>query len=43
MRLDREIVIGRFEMIDEDGALHVVLGDGSRRRIAAGDVFFGVP
>lgn len=41
VRLDREIVIGRFEMLDEDGALHVVLGDGSRRRFTAGDVFFG--
>ncbi len=43
VRLDREIVIGRFEMLDEDGALHVVLGDGSRRRFTTGDVFFGVP
>ena len=43
VRLDREIVIGRFELLDEDGAMHVVLGDGSRRRFTAGDVFFGVP
>ena len=42
VRLDREIVIGRFELLDEDGALHLVLGDGSRRRFTAGDVFFGV-
>ena len=41
VRLDREIIIGRFELLDEDGALHVVLGDGSRRRITAGDVYFG--
>lgn len=43
IRLDREIVIGRFELLDEDGALHLVLGDGSRRRFTAGDVFFGEP
>lgn len=41
VRLDRELVIGRFELLDEDGALHLVLGDGSRRRFTAGDVFFG--
>jgi len=41
VRLDREIVIGRFELLDEDGALHLVLGDGSRRRFATGDVYFG--
>ena len=43
VRLDREIVIGRFELLDEDGALHIVLGDGSRRRITAGDLYFGEP
>lgn len=43
IRLEREIVIGRFELLDEDGALHLVLGDGSRRRFTAGEVFFGEP
>ncbi len=43
VRLHREIVIGRFELLDEDGALHLVLGDGSRRRFTAGDVYFGEP
>ena len=43
VRLDRELVLGRFEMLDEDGALHLVLGDGSHRRFTAGDVFFGEP
>lgn len=38
-RLEREEIRGRFEDIDPDGTLVMALADGSRRRIAAGDIF----
>lgn len=38
-RLEREEVSGRFEDIAPDGTLVMALADGSRRRIAAGDIF----
>ena len=38
-RLEREEVTGRFDDIDPDGTLVMELADGSRRRIAAGDIF----
>jgi BirA family biotin operon repressor/biotin-[acetyl-CoA-carboxylase] ligase len=40
-RLGREIVEGRAEGVDPDGALRLRLADGSLRLISAGDVFFG--
>ncbi len=40
-RLDHETVDGTAEGLDEDGALRVRLGDGTLRRITAGDVYFG--
>ncbi len=39
VRLPRETLRGRFEAIDERGALLLVLPDGARRTITAGDVF----
>ncbi len=41
VRLDRETVSGRFEDLDADGAMLLGLAGGGRRRITAGDVFFG--
>ncbi|WP_374308648.1 biotin--[acetyl-CoA-carboxylase] ligase [Dongia sp.] len=38
-RLEREEVTGRFDDIDPDGTLVMGLADGSKRRIAAGDIF----
>ena len=38
-RLEKEEVSGRFDDIEADGTLIVALSDGSRRRIAAGDIF----
>lgn len=40
VRLDRETLSGRFEALDESGALALALPDGGRRLVAAGDVFF---
>ncbi len=40
VRLDRETLVGRFAALDEGGALALELADGSRRLVAAGDVFF---
>jgi len=40
VRLDRETLSGRFEALDETGALALALPDGGRRLVAAGDVFF---
>ena len=40
VRLPREEVHGRFESLDDDGALMLRLADGGTRRISAGDVFF---
>lgn len=40
-RLGSETVEGVAEGLDPDGALRLRLGDGSLRRITAGDVFFG--
>lgn len=42
-RLDRETVEGVAEGLEPDGALALRLGDGSLRRITAGDVFFPEP
>jgi len=41
VRMDGEIVRGRFETIDDHGCLVVLRNDGSRRRVAAGEVHFG--
>lgn len=38
-RLDREEVSGHFEDIETDGTLVLALADGTKRRIAAGDIF----
>ncbi|WP_374651860.1 biotin--[acetyl-CoA-carboxylase] ligase [Dongia sp.] len=38
-RLEREEIVGRFEDIDPDGTLVLALADGSRRCLAAGDIF----
>jgi BirA family biotin operon repressor/biotin-[acetyl-CoA-carboxylase] ligase len=40
VRLDRETLTGRFEALDETGALALALPQGGSRLIAAGDVFF---
>ena len=40
VRLDRETLTGRFESLDESGALALALPEGGRRLVAAGDVFF---
>ena len=40
VRLDRETLTGRFEALDETGALALALPEGGRRLVAAGDVFF---
>ncbi len=39
-RLPNETLRGDFVGLDEDGALMLALPDGTRRKIAAGDVFF---
>jgi len=41
IRVGPETVRGRFETIDDEGCLVVRLGDGTRRRITAGEVHFG--
>lgn len=38
-RLESEEISGRFDDIDADGTLIMALADGSKRRIAAGDIF----
>lgn len=40
-RLPQETVSGEFEDLDNSGQLILKLADGSKRSIAAGDVFFG--
>ncbi|HEX6120376.1 MAG TPA: biotin--[acetyl-CoA-carboxylase] ligase [Dongiaceae bacterium] len=40
VRLEREVLSGLFRDLDPDGALRLVLADGTERRIAAGDVYF---
>ncbi|MEO3431775.1 biotin--[acetyl-CoA-carboxylase] ligase [Inquilinus sp. CAU 1745] len=40
VRLETDSFAGLFEDIDMNGALIVRLGDGTRRRVNAGDVFF---
>jgi len=40
VRLPREELRGRFEGLDDSGALRLVLPDATRRTISAGDVFF---
>lgn len=40
-RLGAEVIDGVAEGLEDDGALRLRLADGSRRRITAGDVFFG--
>jgi len=39
VRLEREVLRGRFATLDASGALDLELADGSRRLITAGDVF----
>ena len=41
VRTARETLVGRFAALDDTGALILDLGDGGRRTITAGDVFFG--
>lgn len=41
VRLEREPLEGRFVDLDESGALILELASGTRRLIAAGEVFFG--
>jgi len=43
VRLERETLPGRFAALDADGTLLLDQPDGTRRRIAAGDVFFPAP
>ncbi|HEX9646368.1 MAG TPA: biotin--[acetyl-CoA-carboxylase] ligase [Alphaproteobacteria bacterium] len=43
VRLDSRRLSGRFERLDDDGALIVAHGDGSRTRIEAGAVFPPTP
>ncbi len=40
VRLERETLEGRFEALDESGALMLHLPDDARRNISAGDVFY---
>jgi len=40
VRLPQETLTGRFEDLDAQGALRLVLPDGSERSIAAGEVYF---
>jgi BirA family biotin operon repressor/biotin-[acetyl-CoA-carboxylase] ligase len=42
VKLGEEVLRGTFETIDEDGMLVMRAADGATRRIAAGDVHFGV-
>ena len=41
VRLPDQTLTGTFERLDEMGRLVLLRADGSRRTIAAGDVFFG--
>ena len=41
VRLPKETLSGTFADLDENGALVLELDDGTRRRISAGDVYFG--
>lgn len=41
VRVDDEVLNGTFAAMDEKGALILELATGQRRRISAGDVFFG--
>jgi BirA family biotin operon repressor/biotin-[acetyl-CoA-carboxylase] ligase len=43
VRLERETLSGTFRDLEPDGALRLVLSDGTERRIAAGDVYFPAP
>ncbi|MAB15190.1 biotin--[acetyl-CoA-carboxylase] ligase [Parvibaculum sp.] len=43
VRLSDESFTGSFEGLATDGTLEIRLSDGSLRRVAAGDVFFGSP
>ncbi len=40
VRLEREILHGRFRDLDESGALMLDMRDGARRQITTGDLFF---
>ena len=40
VRLDQELLRGRFVALEEDGALSLELPQGERRRVTVGDVFF---
>jgi len=40
VRLERETLSGIFTALEPDGTLRLALGDGTERRIAAGDVYF---
>ena len=40
VRLERETLRGRFADLDESGALMLDMGDGARRPITTGDLFF---
>ena len=40
VRLEDEVFAGTFAALDDGGALVLECGDGERRLIAAGDVFF---
>jgi len=40
VRLPSETIKGRFETLQDDGALELLLPDGQRRRVTAGEVFF---
>lgn len=42
VRLPRETFSGTFEALDCEGRLLARLADGTRRKVAAGDVFFGL-
>lgn len=39
VRLEEETIHGKFEGLDDDGALLLTLNDGGARRVVAGDVF----
>lgn len=41
VRMGEELIEGRFAEIDERGQMVLVLGNGNRKTISAGDVFFG--
>ncbi len=43
VRLERETLQGRFGDLDESGALMLDMGNGARRQITTGDLFFPQP